>query len=145
MDQLPFFVYGTLRAGLGNHYIVDGLLDGVLDARLPGHQLYSSSLPYVAPAGPGATVTGELLLVTPACYQEALRRLDQMEGYRPGEPDSMYMRARCRAQARDKAGEWGERDAWVYLGGTWFDFSPALAVPSGDWKDARRGRAGARR
>jgi gamma-glutamylcyclotransferase (GGCT)/AIG2-like uncharacterized protein YtfP len=142
MDQLPFFVYGTLRSGFGNHRVVDGLLDGVLDARLPRHQLYSRGLAYVAPAGPGAAVTGELLLVAPACYDQALRRMDRLEGYRPGDPASLYERARCRALARGADGEWREHDAWVYLGGRSFRRDPALAVPSGDWADAL---AGARR
>jgi gamma-glutamylcyclotransferase (GGCT)/AIG2-like uncharacterized protein YtfP len=138
-QQLPFFVYGTLRAGQGNHRVVADALEDVLEARLPGHQLFAFGLPYIAPAeDPGVTVTGDLLLVRPGDYDRALRRLDRLEGYDPPR-SQMYVRARCRAQFRAGPGEdWQERDAWVYLGGMSFDYSPALAVASGDFAAVAR-------
>lgn len=139
MEQLPFFVYGTLRAGQANHVVVADALQGVLKARLPGHQLYARGLPYIAPAeDPGVTVTGDLLLVRPGDYESALRRLDRLEGYDPPRLQ-MYVRARCRAQFRAGDGDdWQERDAWVYLGGTSFNYHPACAVASGDFAAVAR-------
>jgi gamma-glutamylcyclotransferase (GGCT)/AIG2-like uncharacterized protein YtfP len=143
MSQLPAFVYGTLRTGHSNHAIVEDLLAGARDALLPGHQLYARHLPYVSPADEAdAIVTGELLLIRPDGYQEALRRLDRLEGYRPGDPGSLYTRERCRALALGDDGEWHAHDAWVYLAGARFDCSPRWAVPSGDWADVSAPRRG---
>ena len=137
MGQLPFFVYGTLRAGHGNHSVVAGALEAVLEARLPGHQLYAAGLPYIAPSQvAGVTVAGDLLLVRPGDYDRALARLDRLEGYDPPRRQ-LYVRAACRAQFRAGPGSaWQERDAWVYLGGAFFDYGPGLAVASGDWAEA---------
>jgi gamma-glutamylcyclotransferase (GGCT)/AIG2-like uncharacterized protein YtfP len=139
MIQLPFFVYGTLRSGQGNHPLVEGALHAVREARLPGHCLYASGLPWVASgAGPASCVTGELLLVRSGEYQRALERLDRLEGYRPP-AYQMYVRTVCRVEFRDQPGEaWHDCDAWVYLGGDSFPRDPGLLVASGDWVTARR-------
>ena len=139
MDHLPFFVYGTLRRGQSNHRIVEDDLAEVREARLPAHLLYARGLPYIAACDdPAAVVAGDLLLVEPARYAQALRNLDSLEGYDP--PDyEHYVRTRVRAAFRAGPGApWQECDAWAYLGGTSFQYDPRLLVPSGDWAAARR-------
>lgn len=138
MDQLPFFVYGTLRRGQGNHRLVEADLEGVREARLASHVLYGQGLPYIAACGdPASIVTGELLTVRPGRYERALRALDRLEGYCP--PDyQMYVRTRVRAGFRDlPGGTWQECDAWAYLGGDSFRYDPRLVIASGDWTAAR--------
>lgn len=138
MDQLPFFVYGTLRPGQGNHRLIEADLEGVREARLPGHILYGDGLPYIAAGGgPASIVDGDLLLIRPGRYELALRALDRLEGYNP--PDyEMYVRTRVRAGFRDGPdGTWQECDTWVYLGGDSFRYDPRLVIASGDWTAAR--------
>ena len=139
MDQLPFFVYGTLRRGQGNHRVVEADLEGVRDARLVGHVLYGYGLPYIAACGdPGSTVAGDLLLVAPARYERALQKLDRLEGYDPPRY-AMYVRTRVRAAFRaGPDGAWQECDAWAYLGGDSFRYDPRLVIESGDWAAVRR-------
>jgi gamma-glutamylcyclotransferase (GGCT)/AIG2-like uncharacterized protein YtfP len=138
MSQLPFFVYGTLRSGQGNHRLVEGALDALHQARLPGHCLYAEWLPWAAVSGREAScVTGELLLVRPGEYTAALGRLDRLEGYHPPEHE-LYVRTVCRVEYRDHEGSWRNCDAWVYLGGDSFPRDPRLLVASGDWVTARR-------
>jgi gamma-glutamylcyclotransferase (GGCT)/AIG2-like uncharacterized protein YtfP len=139
MDQLPFFVYGTLRLGQGNHRIVEADLEAVREARLPGHVLYGDGLPYIAACGdPASIVTGDLLMVRPGQYERSLRALDRLEGYNPPEYQ-MYVRTRVRAGFRDGPdGPWQECDAWAYLGGNSFRYHPRLVIASGDWAAARR-------
>lgn len=145
MDQpLPFFVYGTLRRGQCNHRLVEDLLAGVHDAALDGHLLYEAGLPYIGPCGTEGTVTGELLVPRPGDYDEALRRLDQLEGFRP--PDGgLYIRRACRVRCCGQPGA-PRRDgeAWVYHGGDRFDYETRLVVPGGDWAAHRAQPAGRR-
>jgi gamma-glutamylcyclotransferase (GGCT)/AIG2-like uncharacterized protein YtfP len=138
MDRLPVFVYGTLRRGQCNHRVIEASLDGVRDARLAGHVLYASGLPWIAPGDPASTVTGDLLLISPDRYADGLRALDRLEGYRP--PHScMYVRTLVRAAFRPAPdGPWTDCDAWAYLGGKTFPADPRLAVASGDWTSPRR-------
>jgi gamma-glutamylcyclotransferase (GGCT)/AIG2-like uncharacterized protein YtfP len=138
LNQLPFFVYGTLRRGQGNHRVVEADLAGVCEARLPGHVLYGQGLPYIAACGdPGSTVTGDLLMVWPGLYERALRALDRLEGYDPPRVQ-MYVRTLVRAEFRDAPdGPWQECDAWAYLGGDRFRYDPRLVIASGDWASRR--------
>jgi gamma-glutamylcyclotransferase (GGCT)/AIG2-like uncharacterized protein YtfP len=139
MDRLPFFVYGTLRPGQGNHQVVEDLLVAVHDAVLDGHVLYEAGLPYIGSCGAEGTVTGNLLVPGPVAYGEALRRLDRLEGFRP--PDGgLYLRRAC--QVRLACGL-AAGPAWVYHGGGFFEYEdPALVVPGGDWAAHRAARAG---
>jgi gamma-glutamylcyclotransferase (GGCT)/AIG2-like uncharacterized protein YtfP len=139
MDQLPFFVYGTLRRGQGNHRIVEADLEGTRDAQLAGHVLYGDGLPYIAACGdPGSTVAGDLLAVAPARYERALRALDRLEGYDPPHRE-LYVRTRVRAAFRDEPdAAWQECDAWAYLGGDYFRYDRRLVIASGDWAAACR-------
>jgi gamma-glutamylcyclotransferase (GGCT)/AIG2-like uncharacterized protein YtfP len=141
LDQLPFFVYGTLRRGQGNHHVIEADLEGARDARLAGHVLYGHGLPYIAACGdPGSAVAGDLLLVAPARYERALRALDRLEGYDPPRY-ALYVRTRVRAAFRDGTdGAWQECDAWAYLGGDSFRYDPRLVIASGDWAARRAAR-----
>ena len=134
---MPFFVYGTLRQGQGNHCLVAASVQGIRTARLTGHSLYSAGLPYAAPsAGPASSVAGDLLLIRPDAYPAVLDRLDRLEGYRP--PLScLYVRTRCVAEYLDRPGVWLPCPAWVYLAGGSFRLDPDLLVDGGDWAVSR--------
>ncbi|MFD9429926.1 gamma-glutamylcyclotransferase family protein [Streptomyces sp. NPDC060002] len=153
--ELPFFVYGTLRAGEVNH---DLLLRGRTlreePARLSGAVLYHGpGYPY-AVEEPGGTVAGELVTPLPRAYARLLAELDRLEEYVPGDPRNLYERVEREVTAdggrdRDRG---GDGDGAVRLGGippvrAWvYVAAPAVAdrlrargkqIESGDWLTRR--------
>lgn len=135
--ELPFFVYGTLRPGEGNH---DLLLRGRTlreePARLSGALLYDGpGYPYAveAPGEAGATVAGELVTARPEAYARLLAELDRLEEYVPGDPRNLYERVVREVVRVDGT---AAARAWVYVA------APAIAaglrargnlIEGGDW------------
>lgn len=128
-DELPFFVYGTLRPGEVNHDLfLRGRTAAEEPARLAGALLYDGpGYPYAAP-GEGA-VAGELVTAAPGAYGELLAVLDRLEDYfGPGHPRNLYERRRCEVRRlRDGA----TVPAWVYLAAPGAALGPL--IDGGDW------------
>jgi gamma-glutamylcyclotransferase (GGCT)/AIG2-like uncharacterized protein YtfP len=132
--HLPFFVYGTLRAGERNHALLRGRTVSWTPATLPGTLLFRGpGYPFAVadPAGVAA-VHGDLVDVPAEHFAQVLADLDRLESYAPDDPDSLYLRV-----AREVHTAQGQRPAWLYLAG------PALArdlltsghrIPTGDWR-----------
>jgi gamma-glutamylcyclotransferase (GGCT)/AIG2-like uncharacterized protein YtfP len=102
------FVYGTLKSGFGNHYLLEGsTFKG--PASVSG-RLYVNGLPYFK-RGCGI-VKGELYLVDDL----TLRRLDILEGYREQNPEtSFYNRVRVEWQyGHLPDDDTGGGEAWAY-------------------------------
>jgi len=132
--HLPFFVYGTLRAGERNHALLRGRTGSWTPARLPGTLLFRGPGYPFAVADPVGTavVHGDLVDVPAEHFAQVLADLDRLESYAPDDPDSLYLRV-----AREVHTAQGPRLAWLYLAG------PALAgdlltsgrpIPTGDWR-----------
>lgn len=114
-EELPFFVYGTLRPGERNHDLV--LLRRTAaeePARLAGTVLYEGpGYPYaVLDDSAEGTVAGEVVTAAPGKYEELLAVLDHLEGHvAPGHPGNLYERV-----ARDVVRPDGTAvRAWVYV------------------------------
>ncbi|MER5882368.1 gamma-glutamylcyclotransferase family protein [Streptomyces sp. NPDC001941] len=126
---LPFFVYGTLRPGEGNH---DRFLRGRTVAEEPavlhGALLYDGpGYPFALP-GDGA-VRGELVTAADEGYGALLRVLDELEEYfGPGHPLNVYARVE-RDVVRERDG--ATVRAWVYFAAPGVPTGPAIAA--GDW------------
>ncbi|MER5730033.1 gamma-glutamylcyclotransferase family protein [Streptomyces sp. NPDC002138] len=133
-EELPFFVYGTLRPGQVNH---DAFLRGRTraeePARLPDALLYDGpGYPYAVQCA-GAQTAGELIAAAPGQYARLLAELDRLEEYHgPASPLNLYERVRRTTLRPDGTAAL----AWVYLA------APALAaalaksgtpIPGGDW------------
>ncbi|MFJ9459637.1 gamma-glutamylcyclotransferase family protein [Kitasatospora sp. NPDC101447] len=135
-EDLPFFVYGTLRSGGRNHAVhLAGRCADIRPAVLEGAALHAGpGFPYaLLDARPGRRILGELITVRPGAYAGALADLDVLEECRA---DGTGLYVRRRLAVRTAAG--GSREAWVYLAG------PAVAarlrerpalIASGDWAD----------
>ncbi|MFI2349580.1 gamma-glutamylcyclotransferase family protein [Streptomyces sp. NPDC019443] len=113
-QELPFFVYGTLRPGECNHDLFlhgrtateePGLLAGAVLYEGPGY-------PYAVLDAGGGTVAGELVTAAPGGYGELLAVLDHLEEYiAPGHPRNLYERV-----VRDVLRPDGTAvRAWVYV------------------------------
>lgn len=135
-DQIPFFVYGTLRKGEGNYRrYVAGKTEREHRATLAGYRLYANDLPCVVEAPEGGTVLGDLFYIRPELYHRVLRTLDMLEEYDPAQEDPWYVRVRRVVRYVADDGTPGEAEAWVYQGGrrTAASYGAADLVPSGDW------------
>jgi gamma-glutamylcyclotransferase (GGCT)/AIG2-like uncharacterized protein YtfP len=141
-QELPFFVYGTLRPGERNH---DRFLAGRTAAEEPalleGALLYEGpGYPYAVEDPGGGTVAGELVTAAPGEYGELLAVLDHLEEYfGPGHPLNVYERV-----ARDvlRAADGTAVLSWVYFaaaGVTRGLRTHGRAIPGGDWRE-RPGR-----
>ncbi|MET7717743.1 gamma-glutamylcyclotransferase family protein [Streptomyces sp. NPDC005407] len=113
-QELPFFVYGTLRPGECNHDLFlhgrtateeHGLLAGAVLYEGPGY-------PYAVLDAGGGTVAGELVTAAAGEYGELLAVLDHLEEYiAPGHPRNLYERV-----VRDVLRQDGTAvRAWVYV------------------------------
>ncbi|MFD7028936.1 gamma-glutamylcyclotransferase family protein [Streptomyces sp. NPDC059917] len=133
-EELPFFVYGTLRPGEVNH---DAFLRGRTrseePARLPDALLYDGpGYPYAVQRA-GEQTVGELVAAAPGQYARLLAELDRLEEYHgPDSPLNLYERVRRTTLRPDGS----TAAAWVYLAAP--QLADALAragtpIPGGDW------------
>lgn len=110
--HLPFFVYGTLRAGQRNHGLLHGRTAAWTPATLRGALLFAGpGYPFAVddPAG-AAVVHGDLVDIPAEHYARVLADLDLLESHVPGDPRSLYDRV-----VRDVQTDRGARPAWVYV------------------------------
>src|SRR5438270_797160 len=80
MTNHPFFVYGTLRPGQGNHArLLAGRTTAEVPATLPGNVLYGPALPYVTAGEEAPGVVGALVFVAQGSLVDtALRHLSAL-------------------------------------------------------------------
>ena len=114
MQQLPLFVFGTLRRDESNHHYLAGKYDRAQPARLPG---FARVEPLMIARQADSAVDGELYFLTPATYARTLQGCDDLEEL----PASQligheYRRVPVRVQT-----ETGDVTAWAY---TRFDVEP---------------------
>jgi gamma-glutamylcyclotransferase (GGCT)/AIG2-like uncharacterized protein YtfP len=147
LDELPLFVYGTLRVGRGNYRrLLAGKTLCVVPATLPDHALYIAAYPYypyVTAAENGGFVVGDLFTLRPEVYAELLTALDALEGYRPDDPEgSAYLRVRRPVRHAVADGEPRTVEAWVYCAGQRLRAAATEErhIPGGDWVAHQRAR-----
>lgn len=136
-DNLPFFVYGTLRNGEGNYY-------GRLVGRTTREALGSvngflmlgrrSAFPFALPASDDYTITGEVMWIEPELYDDVMKSMDDLEGYAPGREWNMYNRKIATVDTAN-----GPVKAWIYVSNLpveHFIATQTPIIPSGDWFEA---------
>ena len=126
MGEFGFF-YGTLMTGFDRRRRLG--MDGQMTFKGRGHiegALFDLGLyPAAVPASDGK-VWGELFEFTDA--QPVLAALDEIEGYRPAEPDtSLYVRRLVPVQLADGTAA----DAWAYFYNAPLGSAPKIS--SGDY------------
>lgn len=108
MNQLPLFVFGTLRRGRRNHRLLEGRFERMLPAVLSDFRRLH---PLMIVHSPGDEVDGELYFLRRDCYDETLAECDLLEGIPPG---SMVGQRYRRLQVTVQTAE-GPRSAWAYV------------------------------
>lgn len=130
------FVFGTLKAGFGNHVVMQragGELVGT--ATLPGYEMFSfGGFPGIRPKQ-GAVVHGELYTV------KSLRPLDSLEGCHERKEDSFFWRTDVQVVLKsvvtDGGGLYSIARSETVACQTYVpqgDYSDLQPVPDGVWK-----------
>lgn len=130
-EQLPVFVYGTLRPGEANWRRLQPYAARTQRAQLAGYALFGAQwpYPYAAPSA-DAAVVGDLVQIRQDDYADALHVLDSLEGYQSGRAHNHYDRVAVTVQT--DAGE--DRTAWVYVAGVGCRHLTAeQRIATGDW------------
>ncbi len=130
-QQLPVFVYGTLRTGECNYRRLLAEVDETSSSAT-----LSNAVMYVGPGFPYVTtgdgiVVGDLIQIAPRHYATTMNQLDMLEGYRgPGERNHYD---RIIATVTNAAGD--QLEAWVYLAGAMVSsqLSERQRIFTGDW------------
>ncbi len=107
-QQIPLFVYGTLRRGEENHHYLDGHYLRVLPAELTG---YARIAPIMIAPRSGESVVGELYMLKPDEYAATMAGCDELEELHPGQ---MTGRDYQRKQVTIATAE-GTVEAWAYV------------------------------
>lgn len=132
LDQLPIFVYGTLRHGQDNYWLLRGRTLAETPATIARMQMFSvGAYPVLIEKNDDdALVQGQLMLLHPQFYTDLLASMDQLEGYRAGDETSLFRRVeRC---VRTVSGR--ETRAWIYLiNPAYLPTMQCLYIPHGDW------------
>lgn len=98
---IPFFVYGTLKKGYGNHRIIEGAFP-LGPGTVKGMAVYDGpGFPYATLGEPDEQVVGEVY----ACTPEMARRMDILEGY-----PHHYDRAKVNVLVGEE-----KQEAWMYF------------------------------
>lgn len=126
-EQLPYFVYGTLRPGMGNsrcwgNWEATAQADG--EVVVDGFAMYASGIPYAVPED-GSTIIG-CLIIPPddaECATGLRHSMDTLEGH----PHS-YERRLVQYRRKDEAQPAGH--AWLYV---WDRIPHGRRVESGDY------------
>ena len=126
---LPFFVYGTLRAGQSNAHLLRGAMTCSREAKLCGAQMFDLG-PYPMIIEGEDEIWGELVEIEAGKHAAILQSLDRLEGVDgadPENPDALYRRLRRQISVEDK-----QIEAWVYFGRETLARRGCI-VASGDW------------
>lgn len=94
-EDLPLFVYGTLRPGQQRWSLIEDMVEDTQPGLLRGYRMFHLPEGYPAlieaPEGQGRAV-GDLLLPRGGMEADFYAATDQIECYNPEEPNSLYKR-----------------------------------------------------
>lgn len=130
---MKLFVYGTLMSGgPGNQQLRGCTLLGPAVTR---GKLYNLGwFPGLKDGDEGDVVKGEVWEVPNEIVNDVVNRLDQYEGYRPGDIYSLFVRQLMLVDREDpKTGMSWEEDAWTYMFNRHVDENQLIV--SGDWRN----------
>ena len=113
MENLPFFVYGTLIPDQPNYYLWKDNIVSTKNGLIKNHQLFDMGHYPMIVESKGNNVNGMLMYVKNEDYGKITKIIDNLEGYNPeNHGSSAYNR-----EIRDIELEDGEIEkAWIYIG-----------------------------
>ena len=129
MENLPFFVYGTLIPNQPNYYLWKDSIVSTKDGLIKNYQLFDMGHYPMIVESEGNNVHGMLMYVKNEDYTKVTKIIDNLEGYNPEKHgSSAYNR-----EIRDIELEDGEIEkAWIYIGSKEY-VKRENAVKDGNW------------
>lgn len=139
--MLPFFVYGTLRPGEGNHsgFVTPYGRTEHDDVKVNGFDMFlGGGFPYIVDADDDSVVTGTLIEFYPEDFAKALEGLDFLEGYHDDPTYKYGNHYDRRVVTVDLNGEKVEAYTYVASANTASRITRTLPKSaSGDWRNNR--------
>ena len=129
MEQLPFFVYGTLIPDQPNHYLWKDSIINTKKGLIKNYQLFDMGHYPMIIKSEGSNVNGMLIYIKTEDYDKITKIIDNLEGYNPeNHGSSAYNR-----EIRDIELENGELEkAWIYIGSEKY-IKKENTVKDGNW------------
>ncbi|UMZ73802.1 gamma-glutamylcyclotransferase family protein [Natranaerofaba carboxydovora] len=129
-NELPFFVYGTLRRDQHNYErYFNNKTEKEKTAWIKGSLYNYGNLPAYLPQGE-TWIRGDLIYIKPKYYQEVLTEVDFLEGYEPSsEGTSLYLRRNHKVTTENDE----KVEAWIYIFNYPVSEKLMTKIDSGDW------------
>lgn len=129
MENLPFFVYGTLLPNQPNYYLWKDSIADTKNGIIRNYQLFDMGHYPMIVESEGNNVVGMLMYIKTEDYEEITKIIDNLEGYNPeNHGNSAYNR-----EIRDIKLENGELEkALIYIGSEDF-VKKDNTVKRGNW------------
>lgn len=129
MENLPFFVYGTLLPNQPNYYLWKDSIADTKNGIIRNYQLFDMGHYPMIVESEGNNVVGMLMYIKTEDYEKITKIIDNLEGYNPeNHGNSAYNR-----EIRDIKLENGELEkALIYIGSEDF-VKKDNAVKRGNW------------
>ena len=129
MEQLPFFVYGTLIPDQPNHYLWKDSITDTKKGITKNYQLFDMGHYPMIIKSEGSNVNGMLIYIKTEDYDKITKIIDNLEGYNSeNHGSSAYNR-----EIRDIELENGELEkAWIYIGSEKY-IKKENTVKDGNW------------
>ena len=133
-NNASVLVYGTLRPGQGNYYnFLEGRTERERTVTLKGFRMYAGmGFPYIIQTDTDETIVADLIDLKADSYDETVRGLDMLEGYRGPGMNNHYDRVLVTVEDVDGT----EVQAWIYVAHKSMHRQIAENLPvlaGGDW------------
>lgn len=112
------FVYGTLKEGFGNHYLLSKAIKVSKAETVRKYGMYQSGIPFVIKDEESTTIKGEVYLVD----QTTFKNIDRLEGH-----PSCYKREKVKVKLDNDR----RATAWIYF----YPYSMGRKITNGIYKN----------
>ena len=129
MENLPFFVYGTLIPEQPNYYLWKDSIFNTKDGIVKNYELFDMGHYPMIVKSQGNNVHGMLIYIKNEDYEKITNIIDNLEGYNPENHGSSAYNREIRDIELDSG---GLEKAWIYIGSKEY-VKEENGVKDGNW------------
>ena len=138
MENLPFFVYGTLLPNQPNYYLWKESITDTKNGIIPNYQLFDMGHYPMIVKSEGNNVEGMIVYIKTEDYSKITKIIDNLEGYTPeNHGNCAYNREIKNIELENRESE----KAWIYIGSEEY-IKKENAVEGGNWVKHMSGKKG---